>query len=178
MATVYRALDLRHDRDVAIKVMNPEFAHGVGRDRFLREIRVTAGLSHPHLLAERHIEASMRLARGADVVNTLGHAARLAAQRGDRAAARRLARRAEQVTQRLADSSVFTKRQAAYLGEAFAAAGDTTRAVRWLAAFSPRGDVHYQLHLHRDPSLAWLHDPRYAFLLVPSELDSTRERAR
>jgi serine/threonine-protein kinase len=51
MATVYRAVDLRHDRRVAIKVMNPDFAETVGRDRFLREIRVTAGLSHPHILA-------------------------------------------------------------------------------------------------------------------------------
>ena len=50
MATVYRAADLRHDRVVAIKVMNPEFADPVGRDRFLREIRVTAGLTHPHIL--------------------------------------------------------------------------------------------------------------------------------
>jgi serine/threonine-protein kinase len=51
MATVYRATDLRHGRTVAIKVMNPEYAASVGRERFLREIRVTAGLSHPHLLA-------------------------------------------------------------------------------------------------------------------------------
>jgi len=50
MATVYRAADLRHDWVVAIKVMNPEFADTVGRDRFLREIRVTAGLTHPHIL--------------------------------------------------------------------------------------------------------------------------------
>src|SRR6478609_6411906 len=51
MATVYRAVDLRHDRVVAIKVMNPDFTETVGRDRFLREIRVTARLSHPHILA-------------------------------------------------------------------------------------------------------------------------------
>src|SRR5512138_2109744 len=51
MATVYHAIDLRHDRVVAIKVMNPEFAETVGRDRFHREIRVTAGMSHPHILA-------------------------------------------------------------------------------------------------------------------------------
>src|SRR5262245_17140139 len=50
MATVYRALDLRHDRPVALKVMHPEFAATVGRERFLREIRVTANLSHPHVL--------------------------------------------------------------------------------------------------------------------------------
>jgi eukaryotic-like serine/threonine-protein kinase len=51
MATVYRAVDLRHERIVAIKVMNPDFAATVGHDRFLREIRVTASLSHPHILA-------------------------------------------------------------------------------------------------------------------------------
>ena len=50
MATVYRAIDLRHDRAVALKVMHPEFAATVGRDRFLREICVTANLSHPHIL--------------------------------------------------------------------------------------------------------------------------------
>src|SRR4029453_15410806 len=51
MATVYRAVDLRHERTVALKLMNPEFAATVGRDRFLREIRVTAGLTHPHVLS-------------------------------------------------------------------------------------------------------------------------------
>ena len=51
MASVYRATDLRHGRQVAIKVMHPEYAENVGRGRFLREIHVTAGLSHPHLLA-------------------------------------------------------------------------------------------------------------------------------
>jgi serine/threonine protein kinase len=50
MAAVYRATDLRHDRVVAIKVMNVEFTETVGRERFLREIRVTAGLTHPHIL--------------------------------------------------------------------------------------------------------------------------------
>jgi eukaryotic-like serine/threonine-protein kinase len=50
MATVFRALDLRHDRAVALKVMHPEFAATIGRERFLREIRVTANLSHPHIL--------------------------------------------------------------------------------------------------------------------------------
>ncbi|UCF18985.1 MAG: protein kinase [Gemmatimonadota bacterium] len=50
MATVYRALDLRHGRHVAIKVLRPELASAVGPDRFLREIRITANLSHPHIL--------------------------------------------------------------------------------------------------------------------------------
>jgi len=50
MATVYRARDLRHDRDVAIKVLRQEVAQTVGAERFLQEIRLAAGLSHPHIL--------------------------------------------------------------------------------------------------------------------------------
>jgi formylglycine-generating enzyme required for sulfatase activity/dienelactone hydrolase len=50
MATVYRAHDLRHDRAVAIKVFKPAVAAALGRERFLREITVTAGLDHPHIL--------------------------------------------------------------------------------------------------------------------------------
>jgi serine/threonine-protein kinase len=50
MATVYLAHDLKHDRKVAIKVLRPELAAAIGADRFLQEIRVTAGLRHPHIL--------------------------------------------------------------------------------------------------------------------------------
>ena len=50
MATVYLAHDRRHDRPVAIKVMRPDVAAGVGAERFLREIRVAARLQHPHIL--------------------------------------------------------------------------------------------------------------------------------
>jgi serine/threonine-protein kinase len=50
MATVWCARDLRHDREVAIKVMHPELAASVGADRFLREIRLVARLQHPHIL--------------------------------------------------------------------------------------------------------------------------------
>jgi len=50
MATVYLAIDPRHDRRVAIKVLRPEIAVALGRERFLREIRIAAGLSHPHIL--------------------------------------------------------------------------------------------------------------------------------
>jgi eukaryotic-like serine/threonine-protein kinase len=51
MATVYLATDLKHHRPVAIKVLKPELAAALGPDRFLREIEVTAGLHHPHILA-------------------------------------------------------------------------------------------------------------------------------
>src|SRR5438552_16897818 len=50
MATVYLARDAKHERYVALKVLNPELAANVGADRFLREIRVAAGLTHPHIL--------------------------------------------------------------------------------------------------------------------------------
>jgi eukaryotic-like serine/threonine-protein kinase len=50
MATIYLAYDLRHDRDVALKVMHPEVAAALGPERFLREIRISARLDHPHIL--------------------------------------------------------------------------------------------------------------------------------
>ena len=50
MATVYRARDLRHDRSVALKVLHPEFAASIAGARFAREIRLLAGLHHPHIL--------------------------------------------------------------------------------------------------------------------------------
>ncbi|HXV90856.1 MAG TPA: protein kinase [Gemmatimonadales bacterium] len=50
MATVYLARDVRHDRPVAIKVLAPDLAAVIGSERFLREIRLTAGLRHPHVL--------------------------------------------------------------------------------------------------------------------------------
>ncbi|HSB54236.1 MAG TPA: LpqB family beta-propeller domain-containing protein [Gemmatimonadales bacterium] len=50
MATVYLAQDLKHDRRVAIKVLRPELAAVIGAERFLREIKTIANLSHPHIL--------------------------------------------------------------------------------------------------------------------------------
>ena len=50
MATVFVAEDLKHTRQVAIKVLNPELAAAVGSDRFLREIQTTARLRHPNIL--------------------------------------------------------------------------------------------------------------------------------
>ena len=50
MATVYLARDLRHERHVAVKVLRPELAASLGPERFLREIKLAAGLQHPHIL--------------------------------------------------------------------------------------------------------------------------------
>ncbi len=50
MAVVYLAQDQRHDRKVAVKVLRPELASEIGTDRFLREIKLAARLTHPHIL--------------------------------------------------------------------------------------------------------------------------------
>jgi serine/threonine-protein kinase len=50
MATVYLAHDLKHDRDVAIKVLHEDLGATLGPERFLAEIKTTAKLQHPHIL--------------------------------------------------------------------------------------------------------------------------------
>ena len=51
MATVFLGDDLKLDRRVAIKVLHPQLATGLGVERFLREIKTAAGLNHPHIVA-------------------------------------------------------------------------------------------------------------------------------
>ncbi len=50
MARVFLGRDLKHDRQVAVKILRPELALGIGQERFLREIQLAARLSHPHIL--------------------------------------------------------------------------------------------------------------------------------
>jgi len=50
MALVYRALDHKHGRRVAIKVLDPELAGAIGPDRFLKEIAIASRLTHPNIL--------------------------------------------------------------------------------------------------------------------------------
>ncbi|MEP6491494.1 MAG: protein kinase [bacterium] len=50
MATVFLGRDIRHDRRVAIKVLREDVTQRMGVERFLREIRTTATLSHPHIV--------------------------------------------------------------------------------------------------------------------------------
>jgi eukaryotic-like serine/threonine-protein kinase len=50
MATVYLAHDVKHSRNVALKILKPELVAVIGTDRFLAEIRTTAKLQHPHIL--------------------------------------------------------------------------------------------------------------------------------
>jgi Tol biopolymer transport system component len=50
MAVVYLARDLKHGRDVAVKVVRPWLAARLGRERYLREIEIAARLHHPHIV--------------------------------------------------------------------------------------------------------------------------------
>lgn len=50
MATVYLATDVKHGRQVAVKVLLPELSTSIGADRFLREIKISARLAHPHIV--------------------------------------------------------------------------------------------------------------------------------
>ncbi len=72
MAVVYLAEDLKHRRQVAIKVLRPELAQVLGAERFLREIETTASLRHPHILP---LYDSGRVGRRADERSTDGSTA-------------------------------------------------------------------------------------------------------
>ncbi|MEO7997132.1 MAG: protein kinase [Gemmatimonadaceae bacterium] len=50
MAAVFRARERKHDRDVVIKVLDPNTAHYFGAERFLREVSIAATLAHPHIV--------------------------------------------------------------------------------------------------------------------------------
>ncbi|MDH3298864.1 MAG: serine/threonine protein kinase, partial [Gemmatimonadota bacterium] len=50
MAIIYLGRDRRHDRPVAVKILPPHLASAIGHERFLQEIRMAAGLSHPYIL--------------------------------------------------------------------------------------------------------------------------------
>jgi Protein kinase domain len=75
MAVVYRALDLRLDRQVALKVLAPRLAEDDGfRQRFIRESRAAAGVDHPHIIpvfeageADGVLFIAMRYVSGGDV---------------------------------------------------------------------------------------------------------------
>jgi serine/threonine-protein kinase len=84
MATVYRARDLRHERDVALKVLRADLGEALGRDRFLREIRLAASLTHPHILplydsgeANGALWFTMPLMTGETLRDRMTHAGRL-----------------------------------------------------------------------------------------------------
>ena len=107
-------------------------------------------MNHPDV-AMRHAEAVQRT-RGHEPPMPYCLLAAASARRGDLASARRYALQAES----LVSTPRASKHDAVYLGIAWTAVGDTLRALRWLSAYSPRADLHFQLHLKRDPALRWI----------------------
>ena len=84
MATVYLALDLKHHREVALKVLLPALAQFLGVERFLKEIEIAARLTHPHILplhdsgeAEGFLYYVMPFADGGSLRERLGEGSRL-----------------------------------------------------------------------------------------------------
>ncbi len=113
--------------------------------------------------AIRHYEVALRLTSGRERGHGYAMLARAHARLGDSTKARDYANRAV----RTIDAKKPVKHEAAYVAAGLAAVGDTVRAVRLLKAYEPRGDVHYQLHLKRDPGLRWLRGKWGKDLLLP-----------
>ena len=124
--------------------------------------------------AEPEYEAVIRLGSGEDQIHGWAGLAELAWRRGNRRAADTLLAHAISMSDTLHPSS----HQAAYLAWAFAGTGQETRALRLLARYEPRFDMHFQLHLQRDPMLEGLRrDPRFASLVQHGVASSpTRNR--
>ena len=113
--------------------------------------------------ARRHAEAEVQITTGREQALALPSLARAIAAQGDSAAARAFVKRA----MTLIDPTSPNAHEAAYVGAGLAAVGDTARALRLLSAYQPRGDLHYQLHLKRDPGLKWLKEGYGKNLLLP-----------
>lgn len=109
--------------------------------------------------AESYYEAAVRLDQGPTRIRGLEGLAEIAAIRGDTGKALTLIAEAEKLTNRLAP----TDHAAISLGSAYAAIGKPERAIEWLETYRPRRDLHFQLHLDRDPQLDPLRKhPRFA----------------
>jgi tetratricopeptide (TPR) repeat protein len=111
----------------------------------------------------RHYEAALQITHGVEQAEPYAQFARSLVLKGDIAAAKTALARSEA----LIDLNHPTLHQAVYLAAALAALGDTTRAVKFLSAYEPRGDLHFQLHLKRDPPLRWLSGKWDKGLLAP-----------
>jgi tetratricopeptide (TPR) repeat protein len=111
----------------------------------------------------RQHEAETRLTTGSEQANAYVMYARALGSLGRKDEARGYLDRAMKVL-----DPVHAKHDAAYLGTALASFHDTVGAVRVLKSYSPREDVHFQLHLKRDPGLRWIKGSRWeSELLVP-----------
>jgi serine/threonine protein kinase/Tfp pilus assembly protein PilF len=113
--------------------------------------------------AVRHYEAALQVTHGVEQAEPYAQLARTKVLLRDIAGARAALARSEA----LIGPNRPTLHQAVYLAAALAALGDTTKAVKLLSAYDPRGDLHFQLHLKRDPPLHWLSGKWGKGLLAP-----------
>ena len=119
MGLVYRARDIRLDRQVALKVLSPELSGDERfRERFVRESRLTAAVDHPHVIPVYEADEwngllylAMRFVRGVDLHTVLATSGRLDAR--DRAPAARPGRR--RAGRRARDRAGAPRRQAGQL---------------------------------------------------------------
>jgi tetratricopeptide (TPR) repeat protein/tRNA A-37 threonylcarbamoyl transferase component Bud32 len=113
--------------------------------------------------AESEFLASTQLGQGPDQILGWAGLAEIYYKRGDKHAADTLLARAVS----LADTTHPAVHDAAYLAWAFAHTGQPQRALRILEAYQPRRDIHFQLHLQRDPTLDPMRsNPRFVALLA------------
>ena len=115
------------------------------------------------VIAQRHWDVQIRVLTGRQQGAPLAMIARAYLAQGDTATARSYVRRAEGV----ADIKNPNRHEAVWIGSAYAAIGDTAAAIRILKAYQPRGDLHFQLHMKRDPGLRWLRGKLGEGLLFP-----------
>ncbi|HEY0241330.1 MAG TPA: protein kinase [Gemmatimonadaceae bacterium] len=114
--------------------------------------------------AQRHAEAEIQITTGREQALAFASMARALAAQGDTTAARAFIER----SLKLFDPTRPNSHEAAYVAAGIAAVGDTSRALQLLSAYQPRADLHYQLHLKRDPGLRWLRQGYGKNLLRPS----------
>jgi tetratricopeptide (TPR) repeat protein/tRNA A-37 threonylcarbamoyl transferase component Bud32 len=113
--------------------------------------------------SQRQFEAEAKLTSGREQGNAFAMIGRALAAQGKVKEAREYVERAEGIV----DMKHPVKHEAAYMGAALAAIGDTAGAVRIMEAYEPRADMHFQLHLKRDPGLRWLKGHWGKGLLMP-----------
>ena len=113
--------------------------------------------------ARRQYEVQLRITKGREQGNSLAMLAKVHARAGNTSVARDYLKRALQSV----DTVHPNRHEAAYMGNTLAALGDTAAAVRFLEKAISRNDIHYQLHLKRDPGLEWLRGKWGRNLLLP-----------
>jgi Tfp pilus assembly protein PilF len=113
--------------------------------------------------AQSTYEAQIALTSGRQLGTMYGMLAIAQMDQGDTASARENIARAKSI----ANMNNPNRHEAAWLGAVLAAAGDTSGAVKLIESYKPRSDLHFQLHLKRDPRLKWLHGKWGKTVLLP-----------